>query len=167
MGIGDFGIDLPNGEPLPVFPFPLIRLKLKTEWFAVSFDFLTGPNLDLTLAPERKIRFSANVRIDNYRNINDLIGEGVIWYRPFAAGHPLGDFAGVGIGLKNESFSFDLSTGRDKTFEQQYAAVFGVLDVSIVKISGGYIFDSRELYNKTEKNAGKGYFVSVFGAYRF
>jgi hypothetical protein len=173
IGISDFGIDLPNGEPLPVFPLPLVRLKLKTEWLAVSFDFLTGPNMDFTIMPERKIRFAANMRMDNYRNINDIISEAVMWYRPFAAEHSdetsssLGDFAGIGLGVKNESFGFDLSAGRDKTFEQQYTAVFGVVDVSILKISGGYILDSRELYNGNMNNTGKGFFVSVQGMWQF
>jgi hypothetical protein len=173
IGVSDFGIDLPNGDPLPVFPLPLVRLKLKTEWLAVSFDFLTGPNLDFTIMPERKIRFTANMRMDNYRNTNDLIGEAVMWYRPFAAEHSdgtsssLGDFAGIGLGVKNESFAFDLSGGRDKTFEQQYTAVFGIADISVLQISGGYIFDSRELYNGNMNNTGKGFFVSAQGMWRF
>jgi hypothetical protein len=167
VGLTDFGIDLPNGDPLPVFPLPLVRLKLKTEWLTGSFEFLTGPNLDFTVAPEKPIRFTASMRMDNYRNINDLIGEGVIWYRPFSTGHPLGDFAGIGLGIKNESFGFDLSAGRDKTFEQQYTAAFGIVDVSILKISGGYIVDSRELYNGYKKDTGKGFFVSIQGMYRF
>jgi hypothetical protein len=79
----------------------------------------------------------------------------------------LGDFAGIGIGLKNESYNFDLSEGREKTFEQQYTAIFGVLDISALKLSGGYIFDSRELYNGGEKNTGKGFFISLQGMYRF
>jgi hypothetical protein len=35
--------------------------------------------------------------------------------------------------------------------------------VSILKISGGYIFDSRELYDGNMNNTGKGFFVSVQG----
>jgi hypothetical protein len=167
VGLTDFGIDLPNGNPLPVFPLPLVRLKLKIEWLSASFEFLTGPNLDFVIAPEKPLRFTAGMRMDSYRNINDLIGEGVIWYRPFPAEHRLGDFIGIGLGIKNESFAFDLSGGRDITFEQQYTAVFGIVDISVLQISGGYIFDSRERYNGNTKNTGKGFFVSIQGMYRF
>jgi hypothetical protein len=142
----------------------------------VSRRFLwsfTGPNLDFAIAPEKPFRFTAGIRMDNYRNINDLVGEAVIWYRPFAAEHHgedpslIGDFAGIGLGIKNESFSFDLSEGRGKTFEQQYTAVFGVVDVSVLRVSGGYIVESRELYDGNTKNTGKGFFVSIQGMYRF
>jgi hypothetical protein len=167
VAISDFGIDLPNGDPLPVFPLPLVRLKLKTEWLSVSFEFITGPNLDVTIAPDRPFHFTADVRMDNYRNISDLIGEAVLWYRPFSARHRLGDFMGIGLGIKNDSFNFDLSEGRDKTFEQQYTALFGVVDISLIKISSGYIFDSRERYNGNTKNTGKGFFVSAQGMWRF
>jgi hypothetical protein len=123
--------------------------------------------MDFVIALEKPVRFTVSMRMDSYRNINDLIGEGVIWYRPFPAEHRLGDFIGIGPGVKNESFAFDLSGGRDKTFEQQYTAVFGVLDVSMLKISGGYIFDSRELYNGNMNNTGKGFFVAAQGMWRF
>ncbi|MDR1279091.1 MAG: hypothetical protein LBK02_10090 [Treponema sp.] len=52
IGIGDFGIDLPNGDPLPVFPFPLVRLKFKTEWIAGFFYSGTNPNF--TIAPKKE-----------------------------------------------------------------------------------------------------------------
>jgi hypothetical protein len=174
VAVGDFGIDLPNGDTLPVLPLPLIRLKFKTEWLAGSFDFLTGPNLSFIIAPDMRIRFTADVRMDYYRSVEDVIGEGIIWYRFFPVEHSgiskssLGDFLGIGLGIKNESFGFDLAGAVDKTFESQYTSIFGLLDISILQISAGYIFDSRNLYNENVKeNTGKGYYISVQGMYRF
>jgi hypothetical protein len=165
IAMNDFGIDLPNGEPLPVLPLPLARVTFKTEWLAGSFDFLTELTLQLTIAPNQRIRLT----IEAMSNFQNVLGEGILWYRLFSREHPLEDFAGIGIGIKNGGYGFNLSEVRGKTFEYQYTSVFGVLDMSFVKASAGYIFDSREIYDRGDitKNAGKGYFVSVFGAYQF
>jgi hypothetical protein len=157
IAINDFGIDLPNGDPLPVLPLPLVRLKFKTEWLAGSFDFLSDPTLQFTIAPNQRIRLT----VEAMSNFQSVLGESILWYRFFPREHPLGDFAGIGIGIKNGGYGFNLSEARDKTFEYQYTSVFGVLDVSFLKVSAGYIFDSREIYDHGDitKNAGKGYFV--------
>jgi hypothetical protein len=164
IAVNDFGIDLPNGDPLPVLPLPLVRFKLKTEWFAGSFDFITDPHLEFTLAPNRRVRLTGEARSD----FRSILGEGVLWYRFFSREHSLGDFAGIGLGIKNGGYDFNLSEGRDKTFEYQYSSVFGVLDASFLKVSAGYIFDSRELYNSDAKRAiGNGCFVSIQLSYFF
>jgi hypothetical protein len=163
--MNDFGIDLPNGDPLPVLPMPIVRLKFKTEWFEGSLDFFNEPTLAFTVAPNQRIRLT----VDAMSNFQSVLGESILWYRIFPREHPLGDFAGIGIGVKNGGYGFKMSEARDKTFEFQYTSVFGVLDASFLKISAGYIFDSRELYDHgdTTKNAGTGCFVSIFGTYRF
>jgi hypothetical protein len=46
-------------------------------------------------------------------------------------------------------------------------AVFGILDASFLKISGGYIFHSVERFDKDTKQTGTGFFVSLQGTYRF
>jgi hypothetical protein len=53
-------------------------LKFKTEWLDDSFEFLTGPSLSFTIAPGRRVRFTAEVEIDDFRSIKDVLGEGVI-----------------------------------------------------------------------------------------
>jgi hypothetical protein len=174
IAAGDFGIDLPNGDPLPVMPLPLIRLKFKTEWLDGSFDFFDSPGLSFNIAPGRRVRFSANLYMGNYRSVEDLMGEGIIWYRFFPSTLPgekkssLGDFLGIGAGIKNESFSYNLSGERNKTFEIQHTSIFGILDVTMLKLSAGYIFDSRELYNDgTKRSIGKGFFLGIQVMYRF
>ncbi|HDP80661.1 MAG TPA: hypothetical protein ENN21_07450 [Spirochaetes bacterium] len=51
LAVSDFGIELSNGDPWPVLPIPLVRLKYKSEWIDTSFDFLTTPNLNVTVGP--------------------------------------------------------------------------------------------------------------------
>jgi hypothetical protein len=41
------------------------------------------------------------------------------------------------------------------------------VDVSVLRVSGGYIVESRELYDGNTKNTGEGFFVSIQGMYRF
>ena len=173
LALGDFGIELPNGEPLPVTPLPIVRFNVTSEWFDGTFEFVTGAELSFTIAPEKRIRFSAELEIDGFESINDVTGEGVLWYRFFPEGSgagpsSLGDFLGIGLGVKNDSFGFDLAgPGRD-TFESQYSSVFAILDATVLEIRGGYIFDSRELYNDTVvRNTGRGFFISVQARYRF
>ena len=174
LAAGDFGIDLPNGEPLPVTPLPIVRFNFTSEWFDGAFEFLTGPELSFTIAPEKRIRFSAEVEIDGFQSINDVTGEGVIWYRFFPpensgeASSPLGDFLGIGLGIKNDSLGFDLAGPGKNTFESQHTSVFAKIDAAALEISTGYIFDSRELDNDTVvRNTGRGFFISVQAMYRF
>jgi hypothetical protein len=80
----------------------------------------------------------------------------------------LGDFAGIGVGLKNESLGFDLSADRDKTLEIQNTSVFTVLDFSFLKLSGGYIFDSRLLVDEAQRDKREqGFYLSVQAMYQF
>jgi hypothetical protein len=159
---GDFGL------PSPVLPLPLLRFGLDTTWVNAHFDFLTGPNLSMTIAPEKRLRFTADLRMAYYRGIEDLLGECILWYRFFEKDSAAGDFAGLGIGIKNDGLGFDLSADKDHKYELQYSAVFGVFDISVLKIEAGYIFDSRTFMN--EQNAGspgKGFYFALQGMYQF
>jgi hypothetical protein len=168
VGVSDFGIDLPSGDPLPVMPLPLIRFGVDTQWVSLSFEFITGANLGFIIAPKERIRFTADMSMENFRSIADLVCEYTLWYRLFAPDHKLGDFAGVGVGFKNDMKSFDLSRKkaerRSETFELQQSSVFAVIDLSFLKIQGGYIIDSNYLLDG-EKTAStdKGFFLSVQG----
>jgi hypothetical protein len=155
---GDFGFQS------PVIPLPLIRLGLDTTWIDLHFDFLTGPNLSMTIAPEERLRFTADIRMDNYRGVEDILGECILWYRFFDKDNAIGDFAGAGIGIKNDSLDFDLSMARDKKYEIQYSAVFGVFDLTVLKIESGYIFGSRVIVDEQKAGSpGKGFFIAIQG----
>ncbi|MHC6201946.1 hypothetical protein ACYULU_01980 [Breznakiellaceae bacterium SP9] len=157
IGIADFG-------DLPVMPLPLVRFALNTEWFDASFEFLTGPNVSFTIAPERRLRLTVENRMDYYRSIADLLGSYTLWYRFFGKDHRLGDFAGIGLGLKNDSMEFNLSGHEKKTFEIQQTSVFATLDLSFLRAEAGWVFDSRILNDgKRTGSLGNGFYLSIQG----
>ena len=167
LAVGDFGLELPSGSPLPLLPVPLIRFGVNTRWFVSSFDFLTGPNIEFTIAPKEQFRFTADMRMDNYRSINDLICEFTFWYRLFDNNHRFGDFAGVGLGFKNQSYEFALSS-METSFALQQTSIFAVADVSLLKIEAGWIFNSRHLLDGKEfrpmnNSLGGGFYLSIQG----
>ena len=171
LAVGDFSEYLPfEFEGVwPLLPLPFVRFGIDTQWFDLFFDFLTGPNLKFTIAPEERIRFTADMRMDYYRSIIDINCEYILWYRLFPEEHRLGDFAGIGLGFKNESEGFLLSsksaTGNAvNTFEIQKASVFAVLDLSLLKLEGGWIFNSRYMMNEQRTGSpGRGFYLSVQG----
>jgi hypothetical protein len=168
IAVGDFGLSLPDGSLFPILPLPVIRFGLNSKWVDLTFDFLTGPNMAFTIAPEKRIRFTADMRMDYYRSIEDVICEYLLWYRFFDNNSRLGDFMGVGIGFKNDSLDFDLSTGRNKQSELQHSAIIGVIDFTVLRLEGGYIFDSRSLIDGEKLNSqGKGFYIAIQGLYRF
>jgi hypothetical protein len=159
---GDFGF------PSPVVPLPLLRFGLDTTWINLHFDFLTGPNLSMTIAPEKRLRFTADFGMAYYRGIEDLLSNCVLWYRFFDKDSAAGDFAGLGIGIKNDGFGFDLSASKDSKYEMQHSAVFGVFDISVLKMEAGYVFDSRTIVDKEKCGSpGKGFYFALQGIYQF
>jgi len=163
LAVSDFGLSLPSGAVWPLLPLPLVRFNVNTEWFSSSFDFLTGPNLSFTIAPKERFRFTADMRMDNYRSVNDLIYEYILWYRFFTEDHRLGDFAGIGFGIKNDSMDFFISQ-NSTTFEVQQSSVVAVIDLSLFRIESGWIYNSRYMINgKVITNFGSGFFVSIQG----
>jgi hypothetical protein len=169
LGVSDFGLTLPSGASWPLLPLPLIRFDVATHWFSSSFDFLTGPNFKFTVAPNSGIRFTADMRMDHYRSIADLICEFTLWYRFFPPEHRLGDFAGIGVGFKNDSSGFNLSRDiLEETFEIRKASIFAVLDLSLLRMQGGWIFDSAYLLDgKRAGSPGRGFFLSIQGIIPF
>lgn len=167
IAIGDFGITLSNGKTCPVIPIPLIRIESKTQLFKVSLDFITSPNLDITIAPEKQFRLSSSLRIDKFRDYRDIIFDTALHYRFFSKNHNYGDFAGISFGIKNDELSFDISNSKDNISVQYYAA-YGKLDLTLLQISGGYTFKGIERSNdRKPQNSGNGYFVSIQGLYQF
>jgi hypothetical protein len=168
LGVSDFGLDLPDGSPWPLLPLPLIRFGLDTRFLTISFDFLTGPNLSFTLGPRSRIRFTGDMRMDYYRSVEDLICEYTLWYRFFPPEHKMGDFAGIGVGFKNDSLDFAISGDRDKNLELQHTGIFAVLDLTVLKLTGTYILDSRLLVDGAQRDKWKmGFCLSVQTLYRF
>ncbi len=178
IAVSDFGIDMPNGEPWPVIPVPLIRYKYDGSWLYTSFDFITGPNLNMVVGPKSQFRLTVDTRMDEFRDERDILFECTLGYRFFPVDHEMGDFAGVAVGFKNDNYGafelneryadFTCDDDETESLEIHYYAVFATLDITLLKISGGYAFGGRELCRKEEKrDLGDGYFVSIQGLYQF
>ena len=113
--------------------------------------------------------------MDQLRDIRDLVFECALAYRFFPVDHPMGDFAGISVGVKNDNYgAFNLGgyetvdLEEDESIEIHYCAVFGMIDLSLLKITGGYAFRGRELYQEEQtKDMGEGYFLSIQGMYQF
>jgi hypothetical protein len=129
VGVSEF--DIGGGITIPVFPFPLVRFGFTSSWINISFDFLTNPALDIVIAPENRIRVNGSFQMVYYRDVRDLLFDCVLWYRLFTKEHERGDFAGVGIGLKNSGEDFKLGE-KGKTYEMGCYSVFGVIDLSFL-----------------------------------
>lgn len=167
LAVSDFGIELEDGGTWPLIPVPLIRFTHDSRLLSASFDFITGPNLSLTLWPESRVRVKGDFRMDQFRDIQDLVFEFALLYRFFEKDHPTGDFAGIEAGVKNEAYGFAVS-GKEDPVEVNYYSVFGALDLTLLKLSGGYVFQSRERYSDDDtESLGDGYFLSLEALYQF
>lgn len=170
LALGDFGIERKNGEPWPVIPVPLMRIKYNSEWINAKFECITSPNFSITLAPEKKVQFKGDLRMDQARDVRDLIFDLSLNYRFFNSDHEMGDFAGISAGFKNDNYGAFYLGGKngEESIEVHYYSVYGALDLSFFKITSGYAFMGRELYREKHKvNTGDGYFVSVQALYQF
>lgn len=155
LALGDFGIELEPGTVWPLIPVPFARATFQSRLVSASFDFITGPNLNLTLAPERPTQLSADLRIDQYRDARDLIFEVAVSHRF------------VAVGLKNDTLGFvpgnpDRRSDETSPVEVHYLAAFGTLDFGILQLNGGYAFAGRQRYGESATAGwGDGSFVSI------
>jgi hypothetical protein len=167
LGIGDFGIELPGGESLPVMPMPIVRFNVDTSFVDLSFEYLKKPVLNITLFPEYRIRLVNTFGMNQFRDIRDLLFDTMLMYRFFSKESKLGDFAGVGVGIKNGVIGFPLSK-KEKSYEAVYNSVYAQIDLSFLRINGGYLFNSVEIHDLDRtKDIGDGFFVSAFLAWQF
>lgn len=179
FAVGDFGIDMSEGNPLYIIPIPLLRMKYNSRWFKSSFDFLTTPNLDFTIGPRSQFRLTGDVRMEQFRDSRDILYEFALKYRFFPSNHEMGDFAGIALGIKNDNYgAFDMRSSFEsalppdedlnENLEIHYNAVFAQIDITLLKLTAGYAFNGRDLYREEIKHPlGSGYFVSVEGLYQF
>ncbi|TVQ98232.1 MAG: hypothetical protein EA403_14205 [Spirochaetaceae bacterium] len=165
LAVSDFGIETSGGNPWPILPVPMMRAAWESRLLNANLDFITGPNLGLTLAPQSRFRATADVRIDQLRDERDLFFEGALVYRFFSPDHPMGDLAGVAVGIKSDAYEFTREA-EDESLELHYYALFATVDLTLLKLSGGYAFDSRLRYReRVTESAGDGWFISVSALY--
>jgi len=167
LGVGYFGIELPNGEPLSVMPIPIVRFNMETSWINLSFEFLTRPGLNITLFPQHRIRLINSFGVNQFRDIRDLLFDITLMYRFFSSDSNFGDFAGIGIGVKNWAFGFPLAEDG-KSYEVVYNSIYGLIDLSFLRISGGYSFNGMEIFDlNRRRDIGNGFFINVTLAWQF
>ena len=165
LAVSDFGIETAGGDPWPVIPVPLIRAAWESPLLNAGLDFITGPNVNLTLAPQSRFRATLDARLDQLRDERDLLFEGALVYRFFTPEHPMGDLAGVSVGIKSDAYEF-AREAKDESLELHYYAFFGTLDLTLLTLSGGYAFDSRLRYReRVSAFAGDGWFICVSALY--
>lgn len=167
LGVGYFGIELPNGESLSVMPIPIVRFNMETSLISVSFEFLTRPGLNITLLPQHRIRLVNSFGVNQFRDTRDLLFDITLTYRLFSDDSNLGDFAGIGIGVKNWALGFPLAE-NGRSYEVVYNAIYGLIDLSFLRISGGYLFNGMEIFDlNRRRDIGNGFFVNVTLAWQF
>jgi hypothetical protein len=169
LAVSDFGIKLPDDTIWPVLPVPLIRFNVDFPWITATFEYLTKPALDITIAPKQRVRMTGTFSMEEYRDIRDFFFNCELWYRFFSEDSDLGDFMGISLGIKNDGIYF-LLPKKDDAYELSYYSVFSTLDISFLQLSGGYIFAGMEIYNlkyENRRNIGKGFFISVQASYKF
>jgi hypothetical protein len=163
LAMADMGLELPNGTPWPVVPLPVARFTIENSWINLFFSFMDQAVMSFILLPESKIRLTASTQL-NYLSVNsirDFYFDAKLWYRPFSKDFHAGDFAGLGLGVKNSGFGFKL-TEKEKTYKVNYYSVYGIVDLSFLQISSGYTFSGIEKFNgKIIKDIGDGFFVSA------
>jgi hypothetical protein len=167
--VTDTGLELSDGMVLPVAPLPVIRFDAQTSLFNISFEFLKNIKVGFTFLPESKIRLTGYLFANPFmlRSIDDLLFDTTLWYRFFSKDSNMGDFAGLGLGFKNHGFGFALSE-KGKYYEAYYHSAYGILDLSFLKLSAGYAFNSREIYDVNIKNnIGNGFFINAMLAWQF
>lgn len=169
LAVGDFGIEASNGDPWPVIPVPFFRFKVNSHWIDCSFDFITGPSLDLVFFPQSKLQVAGEMRMDQFRDDRDVLAEAAIRYRFFNQDQTEDDFAGVALGIKNDNYgAFGLHRSYEESLEIHYKTIFAELDLSLIKITGGHAFHGRELYGEEIKHElGSGNYLSVQMMYQF
>jgi hypothetical protein len=161
VAVADFGL------AWPVLPVPFIRLGHESRLLDASFDFITGPNLGLTLLPESHLQLRGDMRMDEFRDIRDLIFEVALEYRFFSEGTARDSFAGMSLGLKNDVLGFTAADSGDE-YQMHYYGVFGEVDLGLLTLTGGYAFDGRKRYGEdVTAGTGEGFFLTVQGLCMF
>lgn len=164
LAVSDFGIELSNGKPWPILPVPLVRLGYTSTLIDLKLELITGPNLSFVMAPDSRIRFLGDFRMDQFRDIRDLIFECALEYRLFPADHVMGELAGISAGAKSDRLSF-VPASKDEDLDIHYYSLFGRLDLSLLSITAGYAFDTVQILSENKSSKlGTGFFISIQAA---
>lgn len=160
VAIGDFGLEGPGGMDVCAIPVPFVRFRLERDFWALSFDFLTGPNLSFVIGTKSRVRLVGETRIDQLRDARDILFDAAVQYRLFGESSPMGDFASVALGFRNADAGIDRANGESVSI--QYLAPYAKADFGIAQLTAGYAFAGRAITNGGETRAiGNGPFVGL------
>ena len=149
LAVGDFGIETGDGGTWPLLPVPYVQATFTSPLLALSFDFITGPNLNVTVAPENDLRFIADARLDQFRDLQDLIFEIALAYRILSAG------------IANQGFTLNLAEEKTTVDVGSYV-LFGRVDLTILTVTGGYAVEGwQRRGDDLDTGMGEGLFLSV------
>jgi hypothetical protein len=127
------------GGNLLVMPIMIVRLNVNTSFMDLSFEFLKKPVLNITLLPYYKIRLHNTFSVNqlSFCDARNLLFDTRLMYRFFSNESKFGDFAGIGVGVKNGAFGFALAE-KGKSYEAVYNSVYGMIGLSFLQVQGGY-----------------------------
>ncbi len=168
--VTELGLELPDGSSWPVIPLPFIHYEYSSRIADFSFDFTTSPMAELVIAPEERFRFNNSIMITDLdvKYIRDLKFDTSLEYRFFPVSHPMGDFAGLKIGFLGEDYSYDISGRSEKELQISWYAFYSTLDLSLLKVTGGYAFAGEECYSGDyTRDIGSGLYMKIQLAYQF
>ena len=149
LAVGDFGITTSQGAVWPLLPVPFIAASYTGEFFSASFDFITGPNVNLLVGREDALHVVADARMDQFRDLRDLVFDAALMFRM------------LGLGVANTTYSYDRA-GSPETQEVGAWTAFARVDITLASLTAGYVIDSWTRRDDTTSNfAGGGFYLAV------
>ena len=169
LAVYDWGIEMSNGESWPLLPLPFIHYEYTSPLLFCAFDFTSSPMLDLTIAPENKLRLNSSILVADAGEWEDC---GIkcdinLEYRFFSPDHEYGDFAGIRAGVSAEDYTADLSDSDISPIQTGWKSVYAALDLSFLEVIYGYGYGKTYYKEQNEQNIGSGYYLSIQAAWMF
>jgi len=140
---------------------PYFRLGIDTDKFVLSLNsYFPHIELSFTIAPESRVRFTTDIRMDTYREDYEWI----FWYRIFGIGVKASTVMYALYDNIKDDFVCPCGHTERITFWLEFGSVFAVMDISFLRIEAGMITGDY-IYDKSSADGpGKGFYISIKGA---
>lgn len=163
IAVSDWTEEVSESYSSPVLPLPFIHYDFTSQLLNASFDFTSSPMIDLVIGPDNPLRLNASFIIEDPESGDEggVKIDSSLEYR-------FSDFAGVKAGFKAEDYEYFIGGSDDETFKLAWKALYGTLDLSLLEVTCGYIFDAQENYSSgIKRDAGEGFYLNLQLAYLF